>query len=97
MERLTERTRSGEIWYSKDGKCYGVTVMKGIDVLHVLKRLAAYEDTGLTPEEIIRLNTFEGSQIEKLLAENAGLRAQLAEANRRAEYISSISKQGFNL
>ncbi len=40
-------------------------------------RLAAYEDTGLTPEEIVNLNTFSGSQLEKLLAENATLKKAL--------------------
>jgi hypothetical protein len=35
--------------------------------------LYAYQETKLTPEAIIRLNTFEGSQIEKLLEKVAQL------------------------
>ena len=41
MERLTYRDANGELWYSDNGT--------ERDRLH---RLAAYEDTGLTPEEI---------------------------------------------
>jgi hypothetical protein len=40
------------------------------------KRLAQYEDTGLSPEEINNLNNFEQSQLAKLLAENGKLKAQ---------------------
>ena len=41
MERLTYRDANGELWYSDNGT--------ERDRLH---RLAAYEDTGLAPEEI---------------------------------------------
>ena len=41
MERLTYRDANGELWYSDNGT--------ERDRLH---RLAAYEDTGLTPEEV---------------------------------------------
>lgn len=41
MERLTYRDTNGELWYSDNGT--------ERDRLH---RLAAYEDSGLTPEEI---------------------------------------------
>jgi len=42
-----------------------------------LEELQQFRATGLTPEEIVRLNTFEGSQLEKLLAENTELKAEL--------------------
>lgn len=41
MERLTYRDANGELWYSDNGT--------ERDRLH---RLAAYEDTGLAPEEV---------------------------------------------
>ena len=41
MERLTYRDANGELWYSDNGT--------ERDRLH---RLAAYEDTGFTPEEV---------------------------------------------
>ena len=41
MERLTYRDTNGELWYSDNGT--------ERDRLH---RLAAYEDTGFTPEEV---------------------------------------------
>ena len=44
MERLTYRDANGELWYSDNGT--------ERDRLH---RLAAYEDTGLTPEEVQKM------------------------------------------
>lgn len=52
MERLTYRDANGELWYSDNGT--------ERDRLH---RLAAYEDTGFTPEEI---------QIQKEAMESMG-------------------------
>lgn len=43
----------------------------------VYDRCAAYEDTGLMPEDVVRLNDFEHSQMAKLLEENGRLRAEL--------------------
>lgn len=40
-------------------------------------RLAAYEDTELTPERIVEINTFVGSQVEMLLVKNAKLQRAL--------------------
>lgn len=45
------------------------------------KRPVAYEDTGLTPEEIVKLNDFSTSQCAKLLAENGSLRAEVERLN----------------
>lgn len=74
MDRLTKRTASGI-------DALGAVITKSSRgwVYKIADRLAAYEDTGLTPERIVELNTFEGSQLEKLLlAENGRLRAELA-------------------
>lgn len=56
-------------------------------------RLTSYEDTGLSPEEIVELNTFTGSQIEKLLAENAILRAQLHEAQAERDQMKEVMQE----
>ena len=49
MERLTQRLRTGEVLMASDFE-EKYTEQGWIDVLQ--NRLAAYEDTGLTPEEI---------------------------------------------
>ncbi|MFV0399181.1 MAG: hypothetical protein ACK5LX_01000 [Oscillospiraceae bacterium] len=41
------------------------------------QRLAAYEDTGLSPENVVMVNDFSQSQRAKLLAENSKLRDEL--------------------
>jgi hypothetical protein len=46
-------------------------------VTEALNKLAAYEGTGLTPDDINELNDFEQSQCAKLLAENGKLKAKL--------------------
>ena len=56
MQRLTERTAAGEVAYT--GKHTQLPGLEGASTMRVaarrdvLQRLAAYEDTGLTPEEI---------------------------------------------
>lgn len=56
-------------------------------------RLAAYEDTGLTPEDILRLNDFSQSQCAKLLMENGRLEAKALELdNRIADLIGIYQK-----
>lgn len=57
MERLTHQRNSGikTGYWSPNKKDELVTA------------LAAYEDTGLTPEDVVMLNDFEKSQIGKLL------------------------------
>lgn len=50
MERLTQRLRSGEVLMASDYE-EKYTEQGWIDVLQ--NRLAAYEDTGLTPEEVL--------------------------------------------
>lgn len=43
----------------------------------IADRIAAYEDTGLEPEEIVNLNDFSTTQCAKLLVENGSLRAEV--------------------
>lgn len=55
MERLTTRHS-------------GVAVIKDKSkIKEAMEKLAQYEETGLTPKEVIAVNTFVGSQIEELL------------------------------
>lgn len=60
MERLTYRDANGELWYSDNGT--------ERDRLH---RLAAYEDTGFTPEEIQQMRWI--SVEERLPEESDGM------------------------
>ena len=62
MERLTHRVD-------------GLLVSSTEDII---AHLADYENTGLTPEEIIKLNDFEHSQCAKLLAKNGELERENA-------------------
>lgn len=57
--------------------CWKPTPCKIPDIVY---GLAAYEETGLTPDDINKLNGFEQSQCAKLLAENAKLKAELVAA-----------------
>nr|DAJ97165.1 MAG TPA: hypothetical protein [Caudoviricetes sp.] len=52
MKRLTQRLRTGEVLMASEYE-EKYTEQEWISVLQV--RLAAYEDTGLTPEEVIAL------------------------------------------
>lgn len=56
MERLTERWGEGDVW------------VKDHDYVAAARRLAAYEDTGLTPEEIKSMQGehFSGLEMAKL-------------------------------
>ena len=58
MERLTYRDANGELWYSDNGT--------ERDRLH---RLAAYEDTGLAPEEVRQMRWIP---VEERLPEEEG-------------------------
>ena len=59
MERLTYRDTNGELWYSDNGT--------ERDRLH---RLAAYEDTGFTPEEVQQMRWIP---VEERLPEEEGV------------------------
>lgn len=70
FERLTGRNEFGEVTsYNPD-----TDYVAGDKEIRI--RLAAYEETGLSPEDITKLNDFEHSQCAKLLAENGNLRQE---------------------
>lgn len=88
MERLTYDSMVAGIhcWQIKDAdnnlceevcKQHDKESCEGCPIEKAFNKLAAYEDTGLTPEEITQLNTFVGSQVEKLLAENTALQVEI--------------------
>ena len=66
MDRLTRRL--GEFVYLAKGCCEDTlpAEMKTRDVRATLQRLAAYEDTGFTPEEIIKLKQERDALIEQV-------------------------------
>ena len=54
MERLTKRSKNGGVYFPEE--LVGVTLMPDNATIHrLLWRLAAYEDTELTPEEVSAL------------------------------------------
>lgn len=75
MHRLTFQTPDGHFGVEGidltklDAKLYGC-----------ICKLKAYEEIGLSPDEVERLNEFSESQMEKLMDENARLRADLERA-----------------
>ena len=75
MERLTQRLRTGEVLMASEYE-EKYTEQEWISVLQ--DRLAAYEDTGLTPEEVTAL----GKLFDYALEESKTLTEQLALLNR---------------
>lgn len=73
MERLTERDAN----CADPKEIYGVRV-KNHDYISAANRLAAYEDTGRTPEEVTAL----GNLFDYVLEESKTLTGQLALLNR---------------
>ena len=73
MERLTYRDANGELWYSDNGT--------ERDRLH---RLAAYEDTGLTPEEVQQMRWIP---VEERLPEQENTQVLMTDGE--CHYISS--------
>lgn len=58
MQRLTERNSAGVGYIGKHTKLPGLetaSTMRVAAVREVMDRLAEYEDTGLTPEQIARM------------------------------------------
>lgn len=64
MERLTQRLRTGEVLMASDYE-EKYTEQEWISVLQ--ERLAAYEDTGLTPGDIKELLDMAASKTDKVL------------------------------
>ena len=59
MDRLTKTGAMKSAWFLREGEPTGIPLMSHIEFQIVLDRLAAYEDTGLTPEELMSLKTDE--------------------------------------
>lgn len=79
MIRLTERDEFGNaeiIGVDSDDLLLNIDFDEFNMVTGALDSLAAYEETELMPEEIIKLNDFINSQCAKLLAENTRLKAE---------------------
>ncbi len=79
MERLTELDENGNICLKElnPKNFMKVSWQKAAEIqAETQKRLYAYEETGLSPEEIKNLNEFERSQLVKLLKELAAERAK---------------------
>lgn len=60
MQRLTERNSAGVGYIGKHTQLPGLetaSTMRVAAVRDVMQRLAEYEDTGLTPEQIDRMRT----------------------------------------
>lgn len=58
MQRLTERNSTGVGYIGRHTKLPGLetaSTMRVAAVREVMDRLAEYEDTGLTPEQIVRM------------------------------------------
>lgn len=75
MERLTQRLRTGEVLMASEYE-EKYTEQEWISMLQ--DRLAAYEDTGRTPEEVTAL----GNLFDYVLEESKTLTGQLALLNR---------------
>lgn len=63
MERLTERNSAGVGYIGKYTQLPGLetaSTMRVAAVRDVMQRLAEYEDTGLTPEQITRMRMEAG-------------------------------------
>lgn len=90
MERLT--AYEYEQVNIKGLDIYGIGE-KNADILDkASRRLAEYEDTGLTPIEINRLNDFEHSQLAILLEENGRLKRALEQLRE-----SEVEANGSNI
>ena len=83
MERLTQRIRTGEVLMASDYE-EKYTEQEWINVLQ--NRLAAYEDTGLTPEEVP--TAVEMAQIYSIIEENKRYR----ELNVTVERLKELAK-----
>lgn len=92
MERLTERLRTGEVLMASDYE-EKYTEQEWICVLQ--DRLAAYEDTGLTPEEVAAL-VKDWSDLCTIVGECGGIDRlrELAEADKDGRVVVLPCKVG---
>lgn len=85
MKRLTQRLRTGEVLMASEYE-EKYTEQEWISVLQV--HLAAYEDTGLTPEEVIALQK-DWSDLCTIIGECGGI-DRVKELSRAERGLSSI-------
>ena len=79
MERLTEHSKED----------FDNIIYSGNDEIAIVKKLAKYEDTGLTPEEIKTLK----EQLDTSRAEVQGLSRKLVDVNTNADYWEREAKK----
>lgn len=98
MERLTQRLRTGEVLMASEYE-EKYTEQEWISVLQ--DRLAAYEETGLTPEEIERSKLEIEAGCVKAIARTYGIDInrlrELAEADRDGRLVVTPCKVGDTL
>lgn len=86
MERLTERWGEGDVW------------VKNHDYVSAAYRLAAYEDTGMTPEEVndavVGAKLMAKSQLVSVLGVAAERLLELAEADKAGRLVVLPCKVG---
>lgn len=101
MEKLTEWNENGHAYYPVcfEEPCNGMGCQKDCDFsIKACDRLAAYEDTGLTPEEIVAMKQ---AMMGKLLAEITAFEGvpiyrlcELAEADKKGRLVVLPCKVG---
>lgn len=84
MDRLTH-TNKGMTWYKSELLLLDPSEMSFSQISEVLERLAAYEDTGLTPEELNRIKATTELRIEMAHTDE-----KLEELRRMAEQNSTL-------
>lgn len=92
MERYTDRNERGDLLLCGN-EVYG----NNQDAYNAITQLEDYEDTGLTPEEIIQLNDFSQSQCAKLIAEVEQLKEKLQESPYGDDKIDELEESCDNL
>lgn len=87
MDRLTARTGDMVAYMGKHSKLPGLDCagsMRVGAVRDVMQRLADYEDTGLTPEEVVALRQYLAGAVEQIVQRLVELAPQLVQVTREA-------------
>lgn len=72
MKESERLTKSGEDWFWKDEEAWVIAEEVSAEQIdEVYYKLAAYEDTGLSPEEVEKLkdNVYPADKVEHLISE----------------------------
>ena len=89
MERLTQRLRTGEVLMASNYE-EKYTEQEWISVLQ--DRLAAYEDTGLMPDDVTDMMAANGNAMAAI----AALKSELRSAQNAADQYAAINETLFN-